>query len=420
MTDNGRKNLIKPRILLELYDYTDPISNLVAVIGLQPEKVFFFGELNRLQRPCHRQMLEKGVRVFCPQTDIDYLPGNPMDIDGMIERVGEIIERYTVDQCVVDLTGGHDLCLFAMGRIFERYGIPMVAYKVGKHALINITVPNSWESMPLKYKPTIQQMFAAVGGRLIRHGHLQLDDTRMVALKYALSVMDYLRKDATRWPHMVKYLQHALKTCPSESRIYSVGMVLAAGHSTVACPVDMMIRLRDMGILSHLTMNLNELHFSFSHPALSEVMTDYGSWLELYVYKLALDSRLFDQVDTSVVVSWDNDEEPGNDIENEIDVIAIRGMGQLFISCKIGTVDQYDLYELVTLTRRFGSRYAVAVLVTMKDLRDTSPNLMIRAERLGVIVLCGKDLNRNVFMKRLNAIAQRWGTAKEIIYNGNE
>ena len=169
-----------------------------------------------------------------------------------------------------------------------------------------------------------------------------------------------------------------------------------------------MLELNSMGLFSHLAITAGTVQLAFNNLDMQYYLTDYGIWLELYVYGVLRESGLFDSVETSVVVSWDNDDDPMNNIENEIDVVGMRGIGQLFISCKTGTADQFTLNELFTLTRRFGSKYAAAALVCLRDIRSESPKLMIRAEQLGITIICGEDLKREVLLKKIASITQRW------------
>lgn len=51
------------------------------------------------------------------------------------------------------------------------------------------------------------------------------------------------------------------------------------------------------------------------------------------------------------------------DTENEIDVVLMKGLTLIFISCKNGQVDDDELYKLESVTNRFGGLYAKKVLI---------------------------------------------------------
>lgn len=68
-----------------------------------------------------------------------------------------------------------------------------------------------------------------------------------------------------------------------------------------------------------------------------------------------------------VYIDWDSnihdvtDEEKNT--ENEIDIVLMKGLVPIFISCKNGYVDESELYKLNTVAEKFGGPYAQKVLV---------------------------------------------------------
>ena len=66
-------------------------------------------------------------------------------------------------------------------------------------------------------------------------------------------------------------------------------------------------------------------------------------------------------------MDWDGEfhesEDEKKDTENEIDVVLMRGLTPLFISCKNGSVNENELYKLDAVTNRLGGKYAKKALV---------------------------------------------------------
>lgn len=90
-------------------------------------------------------------------------------------------------------------------------------------------------------------------------------------------------------------------------------------------------------------------------------------------------SPLYHDVKVGVVIDWDG--KYGNDAVrtiNEIDVIAMKGMVPVFISCKNGRFKSDELYKLNTVTQRFGNEYAKKVLV-MSQLERLEDRRELRA-----------------------------------------
>ena len=96
-----------------------------------------------------------------------------------------------------------------------------------------------------------------------------------------------------------------------------------------------------------------------------------------------------DDCKVGVHLDWDGviHEKPGEDVLNEIDVLSLKGYIPTFISCKSGRMDSHQslhaLYELDTVARRFGGKYAKKVLVTSEKLR---PMYVERAEEMGIVL----------------------------------
>ena len=57
---------------------------------------------------------------------------------------------------------------------------------------------------------------------------------------------------------------------------------------------------------------------------------------------------------------------------NEIDVILMRNVCPIFISCKSGKAGGLALHELATVSRKFGGKYARKALVLAKSCDDTA------------------------------------------------
>ena len=131
-----------------------------------------------------------------------------------------------------------------------------------------------------------------------------------------------------------------------------------------------------------------------------------GLVLELYVYQSLKTCGAFDDVRMSCRLSWDNDEDD-LDTTNEVDAIATSGIGQFFISCKVGMVDQWDLSQITSVTSRFGNGYAAPVLVCLRQLH-LEPAIYRRALDMGIEVIVGEDLSPEKFAPRLQRLAARW------------
>ena len=162
--------------------------------------------------------------------------------------------------------------------------------------------------------------------------------------------------------------------------------------------------LEGLGFIENLQIQRGRsVSFRFMDHQVRTWLRDVGSVLELYVYKLCVDAGVFDDVRTSAVVDWESNVRRDS-VTNEIDVMAVRDVTPMFISCKTCEVNTEALNELAILRDRFGGQGAKAAIVTTKTSSVVTRN---RATELGIEVIDLTDLKKNSAGKRIAALAKR-------------
>ena len=155
--------------------------------------------------------------------------------------------------------------------------------------------------------------------------------------------------------------------------------------------------LASIGLIRELQIGEEQVSFCFRDAQVRAWLRDVGSVLELYVYKACLDTGLFDDVRTSVIIDWES-EKRENAVSNELDVMCSKGVVPLFISCKTCDVKTEALNELAVLRDRFGGQMARAAIVTAERGRAPMRN---RASELNIQVIDLDDLRADRLQKRL-------------------
>ena len=128
------------------------------------------------------------------------------------------------------------------------------------------------------------------------------------------------------------------------------------------------------GILLDVEHTNGRYRFSFKNQGIKECLWEGGSILELHTFQQQ--KKDSDDCRVGVHLDWDGviHSQPGTDVVNEIDVLSIHGIVPTFISCKSGKMEAnqalHALYELDTVTKRFGGKYAKRILVSAKTLGD--------------------------------------------------
>ena len=147
--------------------------------------------------------------------------------------------------------------------------------------------------------------------------------------------------------------------------------------------------LREAGAILEIGVSYTRCRLRFASDRVLSWLCDYGAWLELYLYAKIRQSGLTDDVMLDAVLSWDDDADD-DDTVNEVDVLALRGDRLYLFSCKAGAVNTADLNELAVLAHRFGE--GGSILATAATRTSLSHAFVMRAESMGVTLLTREDL----------------------------
>lgn len=159
---------------------------------------------------------------------------------------------------------------------------------------------------------------------------------------------------------------------------------------------DLINELIAEGLILSFEFNRNNpIHIEYKNEQIKRCLTKSGQVLELIVYLLACEARekngnpTYNDVMTGVFIDWDGEVHDGNEkheAENEVDVIMMRGMVPIFVSCKNGNVNVDELYKLYSVAYKFGGKYAKKVLIApciegnanVDALRERCSDMQIR------------------------------------------
>ena len=150
---------------------------------------------------------------------------------------------------------------------------------------------------------------------------------------------------------------------------------------------ELLDALEEAGVLSDVVHSKKEYQFRFKNSFVKECLWDGGSILELYIYRC--EKKKSNDCRVGVHIDWDGEiKYPwGTDVLTEIDVLTLQDNIPTFISCKSGKMEGTKalaaLYELETVARRFGGKYAKKVLVVTKVLGEA---YQARADEMGIEV----------------------------------
>ena len=412
---------------IEFYD-TSPIENAICAITTVPEKIIFLGDGSAMEKfDCvFRPIL--GERH--PDTKIEYKSVNRNSLNEMVEKLSAIVNEE--EECLFDLTGGEDLALVAMGIVYEKYRhtgkIQMQRLNVNSGVIYDCDGDGNLNvaSTPIL---SVEENIKLHGG-VVRYSALDEVRTRKWDMNEEFrrdidKLWEICRKNPGRWNNSIKLLA-ALegdmeKNDELDSELISAAAdaVIEDRNGYVYTLRDFLLELQDQDVIFGYHEDDEVLTFVYKNSEIKKCLAKEGTLLELKVYSTATEVKdknvkpVFTDAMCGVFIDWDGelhdrlDDE--HDTENEIDVVLMKGVMPVFISCKNGTIDGEELYKLDAVARRFGGKYVKKVLIATylgrKADSDSMKHLRQRAKDMKINFIDGvHTLDSGEFYKMLRNI----------------
>ena len=374
------------KTLIELYDER-PIENVLASEVFNPERTVFLCPSAIAQNKSVREKLSEYFKHRGLDTELIFLESSMFSSAKIEKQLRTVCEKYP--DCVLDITGGTDAALFAGGRHSAEFGTPSFTYSRKRNCFFNIHGAEFADNLPCSVEHTIEDCFLMAGGAL-RKGRVD----NSILQKYMADIDPFFKvylRCRRDWTRTVNYIQRASqveKGLPVPLEVNAPYTVKGERGTRIDAPEGVLRELEKIGFISGLRISRDGASFSFRDAQIRTWLRDIGSVLELYVYKCCVDTGLFNDVRTSAVVDWEGTFKQDN-VTNEIDVMAMRGITPLFISCKTCEVSTEALNELEILRDRFGGHGARAAIVTTKRCQNITRH---RASELHIEVIDIDDI----------------------------
>ncbi|MBQ3424692.1 MAG: DUF1887 family protein, partial [Clostridia bacterium] len=174
-----------------------------------------------------------------------------------------------------------------------------------------------------------------------------------------------------------------------------------AGDRWVTANATLLRALEEAGLIWDLRMAEGSVAFHFPDETIRFWLRDIGAVLELQVFRACLAAECFDDVVISAVVNWEGGTSQRDSVTNEIDVVAVRGIQPVFISCKTSEIRTEALNELAILRDRFGGETSRAIIVTSAPATKNRAAMRRRAAELRIEVVEGGELDLESLTQRL-------------------
>lgn len=376
------------KTLIEFY-VNEQYDNLLAAYVFRPERVVFVCTDSSPDK-LTRQSILAFLNGLGSKTSAEFVYFGNKTVDELFERVGEVCSKY--EDCAVEMSGGSPAVLIAAHSYCTKYKINAFYFDYSRNRFVSIrgmrrTIDNT--PMPVIDVKTLLK----IGGACVTgtcHSTKQLRDNveciRKVLLVYSRNFSD--------WNVNSEYLQYCCKHFyDASTQIFSAKTAVRTNNTVFLINKRIMKELEEAGAVTELSFDDESVFFRFRSGFIKDVLSTVGMCLELMIYISALDSGSFADTSMSVVFDWDGIIHANKqDTVNEIDVVMIRGLSPIFVSCKSAKPDTRDLYEIWYLAHRFGGRRAKAVIVTAVSLSSDAWATYTRARDMGVIVIEKADI----------------------------
>jgi len=372
--------------LIELYD-TNVVFNISAAAALKPENIIFIcgTGISNSRKSLTRAMLSK----HSPDSTVKFIDVNPMDEASVKEAFDKISAKKR--DCALELTGGTELLAYMAGKFTDNMNAFIYRPKSGK--LTYVSGPDAGKTLKCRISLDIRDFAYMAKGRYLRHGHFDVETFDKDIFSDAKKVWEIFLKYKDEWHKQVSFFQ----AISAEDSLYYNGpkAIRVKLDSFLFANTDILSELSRAGVIKDFALKGEKISFKFKNHTIKTLLNDFGVWLEIHIYKSVVDSGKFDDALMSVIIDWNDKANEPDDVFNEIDVVVIKGVTPLFISCKAGIVSTAALNEIKVLTERFGSDIAKAVLVTTTDLSEISAKTYRRAVEMGIRVIDLSDLQKS-------------------------
>jgi len=388
------------KTLIELFD-TCQIENLIAGLRLNPEKIIFVG-FDKVMRPTMFENLKTFFNKKRPGVIIESKKISRYDYDKIYCALEQIVTEN--EDCCFDLTGGKELVLTAMGALSVVRNIPMVQFNIRSGNLMKIQNSDDIESVNPS-EMSISECISVNGGGVVKNTVTDYEWELNEEFKSdVFKIWEICKSDCQAWNTQANMFDLFVK----KGNLNLDGVIkvdistLVYNKKNTAVNEEIFNALSKEGLITDYSYKNHILSFGFKNDQIKHCLLKAGNILELYAYITAhnicdKEPGFYNDMDIGVFVDWDGvvtEYDDPCDTRNEVDLIFMRGLIPVFVSCKNGQVHKEDLYELYSVGEKFGGEYAKKLLLCTYISNDSQKkeNIINRAKSMNIDIIEDIDL----------------------------
>ncbi len=389
------------QVLVKLFD-REPIKNVLSAAAFAPEVVVYLcdqrdGDLFK-ETAIYRFFKRKKLRCKPRFYYLDIW--NPASAQ---RALAAVVRDYP--GCVFDFTGGKDLLLVMAGMLSAERDIPAFHIDIRRGRFGNLRHCEKYAKNFTLPRFTAEDLLAVTGATIHGFGHVTPGQLVGEFEKDAQAAFALQMKNTRAWADLVNYLQ--VCCLGSEGDELSIGgaKTMSGERQLVQYNPAIMEELLACGLFTQYHLEGKGVFFTFKNPLVKRCLLSVGVWLELHCYYAAKNAAFFEEALSSVIIDWDGAEGKPNTAKNEVDLLLVKGVTPVFVSCKMGLPSALALSEVKQLSDKFAGSFGRAAMVTAQRLGKEAAALQNRAEELRILLLDGNDLEEEKLGAKLAHLA---------------
>ncbi len=383
---------------VELFS-ADPLDNVIACLKFRFDKVIFFGDATEsmdavacatVQRFLQSERIGVQEVQFVQLTDSGY-PAVEQELTAAVQR-----EQAAGNTCFIDITGGGELALAAVGMVSTRQQVPLMMVDIDEDEVQLLAYPEQFDQLPSRNVYLRLEEFLHLQEGLIDWSRHKSQNEQIYSPEFAAYIVrlkQFIDRMGPEWNKVAMGLanlssgqQLQIERVPSE-----IKRAAKVAHLNVPRLLACLEKLHRKHLLQDYVYDDFRLRFTFNSELEKELLCDCGAVLEHYVYCKVMARPEVDDCGIGYFLDWEGEGDPayhtpdGEDVINEIDVVYMSKNIPTFISCKNKQVTtNQPLYELDTVADRFGGVHVHKVLFASGGV---SPAVRNRAAEMGIRVV---------------------------------
>lgn len=386
--------------LVKIYD-REQINNIVSILSFSPQKVILIYDKNDTKLESLTAIEDACIHKI-PQMNFEFSAIDGDNLEDISQKSKNII-RLNPD-CYFDITGGGELCAIGVYLACTKSFTPIFKIDVEEKKIINIYGCNHLAEKFSMPDINIETLLMGHGATMNGYFHISPNEEMFDSIMTFCS--EGVFKNVQHWKDLCLYIQGGLRnsSISPKSLFFSAPKRLSNAKGKFCEDFLYLLQLaQNLKLINNLTVKLDKVEFSFKDSSVKKYMTDFGIWLELYVYVSLKRSKLFKDVRLSVRVGWDGIKQDRAEVLNEIDVTFFNGIHPVFVSCKLSEPSTEALQEVSMYPNYFGGRRSKCIIVTLSNIKSERTTLLRRANQMGIDIVDGSEIRSGKLLKRIDS-----------------